>query len=86
MKSWASHCMGPIDLLAKLLSSGTSHYAITHWVTTSNFILPRGSPKDSDLSGYENAIALLPLLLAVLRKKWLTPHFFYEIIKTYSAK
>ena len=37
---------------------GLSHYAITHWVTTSNFIPPRGNPNDSDLSGHENAIVM----------------------------
>jgi hypothetical protein len=31
-------------------------YAITHWVTTSNFIPIIGNPNGSDLSGHEHEI------------------------------
>jgi hypothetical protein len=34
-------------------------YAITHWVTTSNFIPPRGNPNDSDLSGHDHPFVML---------------------------
>ena len=37
---------------------GLSHYAITHWVTSSNFIPLNRNPNDSDLSGHEHVIVM----------------------------